>query len=441
MKKTLLLLFGISTLVSFSQEKKDTDGARLKKIDSLMNYLNANGKFMGSLTLREKDKVVFSKAYGFSNVEANTKATAQTKYKVGSITKMFTACIILQLAEEKKLKLDTKLSEFFPKIKNADKITITQMLNHSSGIYNFTEDSSFVYTAPVLRRDMLDRLYKYDAAFEPGTKSGYSNSNYMLLGYIIQDVTHKSYKENVTSCVIKKAGLKNTYYFGKINPKKNDAYSYTFDNGTWERVPEWHESVAGAAGALQSTPEDLTQFITALFNGKIISPESLALMTMIDYGYGKGIVNFPFGERKFYGHNGGIENFTSTVGYYPKDNFAVAMVTNGLDYDFNEIMLGVLSCYYKLPYRFPSFDTVNLDENILKKFEGNYKNDGLPFTINVLLVKGVLRVHADEQGTFYITPVSDNEFSHDASGVKMLFRPDGFVLKQNGTDTFFKKLP
>ena len=126
MKKTLLFLFALSTLNGFCQS---TENARFTKIDSLMNYLYANGKFMGSLTLREKDKVVFSKAYGFSDVEAKTKATSQTKYRVGSITKMFTACVILQLAEEKKLKLDTKLSEFFPKIKNADKITITQMLN------------------------------------------------------------------------------------------------------------------------------------------------------------------------------------------------------------------------------------------------------------------------------------------------------------------------
>lgn len=436
MKKPFLLLLLFATVASFGQE---TEKGRFAKIDSLMTYLYANGKFMGSLALREKDKVVFSKAYGYSDADHEVPASSKTKYKVGSITKMFTACVIFQLVEEKKLKLETKLSEFFPKIKNADKITISQMLNHSSGIYNFTNDSTFVYTSQLLRRDMLERLYKYEPAFEPGTKADYSNTNYILLGYIIQDITHKSYKENVGTRIIKKIGLKNTYYFGKINPKKNEAYSYTNETGAWERTPEWHESIAGAAGALQSTPEDLTQFITALFNGKVISAESLALMTMMDNGYGKGVVNFPFGERKFFGHNGGIESFISTVGYYPKDNFAVAMVTNGLDIDFNEVMLGVLSCYYKLPYRFPSFNAITVSDDILKKYEGNYQTKDLPFTINVLLVKGQLRVHADEQGTFYITPVSDNEFIHDASGVKITFSPTGFTLEQNGTSTFFKK--
>ncbi len=436
MKKPLVLLLLLATVFSFGQE---TEKGRFAKIDSLMNYLYANGKFMGSIALREKDKVVFSKAYGYSDVEHETKATPQTKYKIGSITKTFTACVIFQLVEEKKLKLESKLSEFFPKIKNADKITIAQMLGHSSGIYNYTTDSTFVFTSQMFRRDMLERLYSYNAAFEPGTKAEYSNSNYILLGYIIQDVTHKSYKENVTTRVIKKVGLKNTYYYGKINPKKKEAYSYSYETGAWERVPEWHESIAGAAGALESTPEDLTQFITALFNNKIVSAESLALMSLLDNGYGKGLVNFPFGERKFFGHNGGIEGFTSTVGYYPKENFAVAMITNGLDFDFNEIMMGVLSSYYKLPYRFPSFNAITLDDAILKKYEGNYTTKDLPFTINVTLVKGQLRVHADEQGTFYIAPVSETEFIHDASGVKMTFSPTGFTLEQNGTSTFFKK--
>lgn len=437
MRKIFLLLTLLLTSTLFAQSGE----AKFRKIDSLMTYLYHNGKFMGSLTLREKDKVVFSKAYGFADIGSKVKATPQTKYKIGSITKMFTASVIFQLIEEKKLKLDTKLSTFFPKIKNADKITISNMLNHSSGIYNYTNDSTFTpkLTTQQLRRDMLEMLYKYDAVFEPGTKAEYSNSNYLLLGYIIQDITHKTYKDAVTSRVIAKAGLKNTKYFGKINPKKNEAYSYKNEDGTWVKQHEWHETVAGAAGALQSTPEDLTKFITALWAGKIINPESLAHMTAMDFGYGKGIFNFPFGERKFYGHNGGIETFESAVGYYPKEDFAVALISNGLEMSFNDVMLGILSCYYRLPYRFPTFDTVVLGDEALKKFEGNYTNAGLPFVINVALVKGQLRVHADEQGTFYITPLSETEFIHEGSGVKMVFDPKGFTLEQNGSSTYFNK--
>ncbi|MFP9114146.1 serine hydrolase domain-containing protein [Flavobacterium sp. RHBU_3] len=437
MKKTFTLLFSIISFSVFAQGGE----AKFRKIDSLMTYLYQNGKFMGSLTLREKDKVVFSKAYGFADIGSKVKATTQTKYKIGSITKMFTASVVFQLIQEKKLKPDTKLSTFFPKIKNADKITIANMLNHSSGIYNYTNDSTFTpkLTTQQLRRDMLEQLYKYDAVFEPGTKAEYSNSNYLLLGFIIQDITHKSYKDNVTSRIINKVGLKNTKYYGKIDSKKNEAYSYKKEGDTWVKQEEWHETVAGAAGALQSTPEDLTKFITALWAGKIINPESLAHMTTMDFSYGKGVFNFPFGERKFYGHNGGIEAFESVVGYYPKEELAVSLITNGIDCNFNDTMIGILSCYYKLPYRFPTFDAVALDENTLKKFEGDYTNASLPFVINVALVKGQLRVHADEQGTFYITPLSETEFIHEGSGVKMIFDPKGFTLEQNGSATYFNK--
>lgn len=439
MNKTLILLFTLIGFNAFAQSIYE--GARFEKLDSLMDYLSQNNKFMGSLTLREKDKIVYSKAYGFADVGAKVKATPQTKYKIGSITKTFTACIIMQLAEEKKLKLDAKLSEFFPKVKNAEKITITNLLNHTSGIYNYTKDSTLFAKITDLhnRRDMLEQIYKNNAAFEPGTKAEYSNSNYLLLGYIIQDVTHKSFKENVTTRVITKAGLKNTYYFGKINPKKNEAFSYKAENGQWVKREEWHESVAGAAGALQSTTEDLTKFYTALFDGKIVSKESLAKMTNINNGYGLGLVNFQFGERKFIGHNGGIESFESVAAYYPKDGVAVSLIANGADYSFNEIMLGVLSVYYKLPYRFPTFDTVEVAGNVLSKYEGNYTNASLPFIINVKLVDGQLRVHADEQGTFYITPTSDTEFIHEGSGVRMVFDAKGFALVQNGSSTYFKK--
>ncbi|MFP5437058.1 MAG: serine hydrolase domain-containing protein [Bacteroidia bacterium] len=441
MKKILALIFGLMiSLTAIAQD--DHEGARYEKIDSLMTYLYQNNKFMGSLTIRAKGVVLFSKAYGFADIDTKAKANPGTKYKIGSITKMFTACMIFQLIEEKKLSGGDKLSKFFPKMPNAEKITINYLLNHSSGIYNYTNDSTFAgkLSTQQQRRDMLERLYKYKPAFEPGVRAEYSNSNYLLLGYIIQDITHKTYKEAVTERVLIKAGLKNTYYFSKVNLKKNEAYSYKFENGKWVKQAEWHESIAGGAGALQSTTEDLTKFITALWDGKIVTPKSLTEMSTIEMGFGKGMFNFPFGERKYFGHNGGIEGFESVLGYYPKDGIAVSLIANGVNYSFNDIMLGVLSCYYKLPYRFPDFkEKAVVAESMMKHYEGNYTNKSLPFVINVKLVNGTLRVHADEQGTFYLTPLTETEFTHEGSGVKMIFDAKGFTLIQNGGKTYFNK--
>lgn len=440
MKKTLLNVLAFMLAVpTFAQQY---EGAKFRKIDSLLTYLYDSHKFMGSIAIEEKGKVVFEKAYGFSNVETHTQANTKTKYKIGSVTKMFTSAIVFQLIEEKKLKPDTKLSEFFPKIKNADKITIAEMLGHKSGLYNYTDDPAFESYKTKLqnRRDMLSRIESYPAAFEPGEKAEYSNTNYLLLGYIIQDVTKKSYKDNVTSRIINKAGLKNTYYYSKINLKKNEASSYSFENGKWIPTEEWHESVAGAAGALQSTPSDLTKFIKALFDGKIIKKESLDEMTAIDMGYGKGIFAYPFIERKFFGHNGGIESFKSVLGYYPKDDLGFSLLMNGENYNTNDIVLGILSCYYKLPYIFPNFKTANVSEDILKRYEGFYTTPSLPFKVDIKLVNGTLIAHATDQGSFPLNPLSETEFNFDPAGITITFNPKGFTLRQaDGSATKFTK--
>lgn len=412
---------------------------KFRKIDSLLTYFSQNNKFMGSLAIREKGELVFEKSYGFADADAKVPAKPNTRYKIGSVTKMFTAAIIFQLAEEKKLKLDAKLSEYFPKVKNAEKITIAQLLGHQSGLHNYTDDADFdTYKTKLLnRRDMLLRIEALAPDFEPGTKAEYSNTNYLLLGYIIQDVTGKSFKENVTARITSKLGLKDTQYMSKVNLKKNEAYSYTFD-GKWVKMEEWHESSAGAAGALQSTAADLTKFIKALFDGKVVKPESLAKMQELEMGYGKGLFPFPFGERKFLGHSGNIEAFNAVLAYYPKDDMAFSLLVNGDNYNYNEIVIGILSTYYKLPYIFPNFTSVKLEEAVLKRYEGIYSTPSLPFKVDITLKDGELVVHAPEQGAFPINPISETEFNFDPAGITITFTPKGFILKQaDGSTTEF----
>ncbi|WP_297332126.1 serine hydrolase domain-containing protein [Flavobacterium sp.] len=438
MKKSLLLIIAyILAAPAFAQPMEP----RFVKIDSLLSYFAANNKFMGSVSIREKDKVVFERAYGYADAENKIKANADTKYKIGSITKMFTSVIVFQLIEEKKLTADTKLSQFFPNIKNADSITITNLLNHTSGLYNFTNDSIFgsYVTAFQPHKSMLKKIEAYEPVFSPGSKAEYSNSNYLLLGYIIEDILKKPYKDVVEERIVKKLGLKNTYYYGKINPRRNEAYSYHYNGTDWERHEEWNESVAGAAGAMQSTPTDLTTFIRALFEGKLVKKTSLDEMLKFDYGYGKGIFSFPFGERHFYGHNGGIENFTSSLGYYPKEGLAVALTVNGNNYDGNEIMIGILSIYYKLPYRFPNLKTVKVAPEILKGYEGTYASPGVPLKINIKYSNGVLMAQATGQGAFPLNPLSDNEFNFDPAGISVTFKDNSFTIYQGGTATEFKK--
>lgn len=436
---TLLLVYG-----SFTSVTAQTADARIPKIDSLLSYFNANNKFMGSVAIQKEDKVILKQAYGYASVEGNIKANTQTKYKIGSVTKMFTSAVIFQLIEEGKLSLDTKLSKYFPEIKNADAITIKNMLNHTSGIFNFTNDESFgLYMKnKETQKAMAGRIAAFDAAFQPGTKAEYSNSNYLLLGYIIEKITGKPYKDMVEKRIVKKLGLKNTTYFSAIEPQQNEAYSYTFNGDNWIREEEWNESVAGAAGALQSTPEDLTAFVYALFEGKIISQKSLDEMLIMDFGYGKGIFIFPFGERQFYGHTGGIEEFTSVLSYYPDEKVALAFLINGSNYNYNEIIIGILRLYYNMPYSFPNFKTIQVAPEILKSYEGIYASEEFPLKITVKHHKedNQLIAQATGQGPIPLNSVSETEFTCDPAGINITFNTaNSFTLHQNGAVIEFIK--
>ena len=203
MKKIIFLTLLI-VLKSFAQTRYD-------KLDEYLTFITKEQKFMGSVALTEHGKVVFSKNYGYENLDKNIVANANTQYKIGSITKTFTAVLIMRLIEEQRLTLDTKLSTYYKDITNSDKISINDLLHHTSGIFNYTSDSLFLKTMQKKhsKTNLLNLFSKKSASFEPGTKNEYSNSNYILLGYIIEDITKMSYQHNVETKIINRLKLKN----------------------------------------------------------------------------------------------------------------------------------------------------------------------------------------------------------------------------------------
>lgn len=435
MKKNILVLFLLLSLSIVAQEK-----TRFNKIDSLLTYLNENNRFMGAVSLRENGNVVFEKNYGFADADNKIPSDTDTKYRIGSVTKLFTAAIVFQLIEEKKLTLDTKLSKFYSEIPNAKTITIGMLLNHKSGIANYTDNTFQTYKAkPQTKRDMLKRIAAFEPAFEPNTKAEYSNSNYLLLGYIIESVTGKNYGDNVATRIANKIGLKNTYYPKKSTPGKNEAFSYRFSNNKWVKTESWDLSVANAAGALVSTASDLTTFIDALFTGKIIKPASLAQMTAMENGYGKGLLQFPFSDKRLLGHNGIIEDFRTVVAYHPSDKTAVSLIVNGNNYNENDLLVGILSIYYKIPYRFPNLKTVAVDPTILKSYEGLYSSKQIPLQLTIRLENGTLKGQATGQAPFPLQALSTTEFTFDPAGIEISFKNKGLSLKQGDSKLEFTK--
>lgn len=419
-----------------------------QRLDSLMQSLETNNKAMASVSVMQNGKLIYHKAIGFiaSDAGKNTPSTIATKYRIGSITKMFTSVMILQLAEEQKLSLTDKLSQYFPKVANASKISIEQMLNHHSGIYSFTDDSSYVewMTEPMYKEQILALIESYGPAFEPGEKGEYSNSNYALLGLILEKVSGKSYEQNLAERITNKLNLTSVKVGDRINHTDNQASSFNYTGKNWIELPETDMSVPLGAGNLISNCSDLTAFITALFDGKLISTESLNKMKTMTDNYGLGLFRFPFYELKGYGHTGGIDGFSSSLSYFPEKGLSVALCSNGLNTSMNDILIGILSICLERPYKIPDFKAFAIAPEALKKYEGSYVSEQIPIGLTVKLENGILTGQGTGQSSFPLEAVSEKEFRFERGGIVMIFDisdqgiVNGFTLKQGG-DYIFKR--
>ncbi|MBD1367060.1 beta-lactamase family protein [Mucilaginibacter sp. ZT4R22] len=411
------------------------------KLDSLLDVLAANNKTMGSLAISKDGKLIYQKSVGYSSVEAKTPADAHTKYRIGSISKIFTGVIVFQLIEEKKLTLQTTLDKYYPQMPNAAKISIAQLLGHRSGLFNITNDPAFgtYMTTAQTHEQLLAKMAALKPEFEPGEKYKYSNTNFILLGYIIENITGKPYAEVVKKRITDKIGLKDTYYGGKINPVNNEAFSYRYA-GSWKLLPESDMSIPGGAGALVSTPTDLDKFIEALFAGKLISAASLAQMKPATERYGLAMHKIPFQDKTGYGHGGAIDGFLSSLAYFPEDKLAVSYTKNGGNYSADDVTAGVLAIYFNKPYSIPSFAAVKAEG--LEKYTGVYACPSLPIKITVTKDGNTLTAQATGQGAFPLDATSTpDKFIFDPAGIVMEFKPaDGtFTLKQGGGEFLFTK--
>jgi CubicO group peptidase (beta-lactamase class C family) len=433
-----ILLTGLTLGMAYSQPLNKA------KLDSLFNKLAENDKAMGSLTLSKNGTVVYSKAIGYSLISDQEKkaSTPLTKYRIGSISKMFTTTMIFQLVEEGKIKLTNTLDTYFPTIPNAKKITISNLLNHRSGIHNFTDDPSYtaLMTQPKTQSEMLAIFSKNKADFQPNEKASYSNTNFVLLGYIIEKITKQTYSKNLNDRIISRIGLSNTYYGGKTNPKNNESFSYQYTS-TWKQQPETDMSIPGGAGAIVSTPTDLTKFIEALFSEKLVSQNSLDQMKTITDNYGMGMFQIPFYDKKGYGHNGGIDGFASNLAFFPEDNLAIAYCTNGQVYPMNDILIGVLSIYFNKEYKIPTFKTIALKSEELDKYLGVYSSTQLPLKITITKDNATLIAQATGQSSFPLEATEKDKFKFDQAGVVMEFNltKNELTLKQGGGVFVFTK--
>lgn len=435
-KNSIALLFLFVSSFASSQQI-DT-----QKLDLYFKSLEDNNKFMGSVAISQNGKIIYTKAIGFSDVENNTKANEETKYRIGSISKTFTSVLTLKTVEAKKLDLNQTIETFFPTINNAGKITIRQLLMHRSGIHDFTDEEDFKIwkTQAKPEKEMTAIIAKGGNDFEPDATAEYSNSNYVLLTYILEKTYKKPYSELVTTYITKPIGLKNTYLGGKINVKNKEAKSYRFTD-SWQVEPETDISIPVGAGGIVSTPSDLVKFSDALFNGKLVKKESLELMKTIKDNYGMGLLSIDFYDKIGYGHRGGIDKFTSVFSYSTHGNISFALTSNGSNYNNNEIPVAVLSAVYNKPFDIPEFKTYENSSEDLDQYLGTYASAQIPIKLTISKEEKTLIAQAAGQAPLVFAAIEKDKFKFDKAGIVLEFNPAEkiMIMKQGGAEFKFTR--
>jgi D-alanyl-D-alanine carboxypeptidase len=412
------------------------------KLDQYFEVLETNSKFMGSIAILQNGKIQYSKAIGFSDLENLSKTTENSKFRIGSISKTFTATLVLKAVEEKKIELSDRLSKFYPNIPNADKITVENMLYHRSGLHSFTDDSDYLTynTKPKTEQELIELIAKGKSEFEPGSKFAYSNSNYILLSFILQNIYKKPFAQILKEKITTPLGLRNTYFGAKINAKNDEVFSYLFEK-KWIKETETDTSIPMGAGAIVSTASDLAIFGEALFSEKIISKNSLQQMKTLKDNYGMGIFPLPFSKKTGFGHTGAIDGFSSMFTYFPDSLVCFVMLSNGTNYNNKDIARTVLKAAFGKPFDIPAFRTFEPTIDDLDSYLGTYSSKDLPLKLSITKESNKLIAQATGQQPLLLDATEKHIFSFDKAGIILEFEPTKktVLLKQGGGKFLFTK--
>lgn len=416
------------------------------KLDSLFDVLSNKNKAMGSVAIFQKGSQVYTRHFGYSLISGSEKIanSSDTKYQIGSITKMFTAAIIFQLIDEKKISLETKLSKYFPEIGNSNIISIKSLLGHKSGLFAFVNDienDSFL-TVKREKKYLLKSIIAGKPHFKPNTNFSYSNSGYLLLSYIIEKITNQKYNEAVQERICNKINLLNTYSCISINTKINIAIPYSFDE-KWNKIKDCYFPNVQGVGDIVSTASDLIIFNEALLGGKLISKQSLKNMkTFSGDQFCLGIMQIPFGFKTAYGHGGDTYGTHSLVSTFEKDSLSIAFIDNGEVMEHNEISFAIAAISFNKKYEIPTFFNFNTKTEELDQYLGDYSSPEFPLKVTITKNKLVLVAQAAGQSSFQLDAIEKNKFEFKAAGIKLEFMPNTkqmILLQAGGKYTLSKK--
>jgi CubicO group peptidase (beta-lactamase class C family) len=301
-------------------------------IERYLADLASKDQFSGAILVALDGKVVFARGYGKANEEFEVPNTPAIRFRLGSITKQFTAAAILKLEEQGKLLVTDPICQYLrdcPPTWSA--ITIHHLLSHTGGIRNFTALPTYLPAmhAPVTNDQMIARFRDLPLDFPPGSKWSYSNSGYFLLGVIIEQVSGESYESYLKRHFFDPLGMPGSGYDRHLPILRHRATGYAFVNGARVNSPYLDMSQPAAAGALYSTVEDLYRWNEALFEGRALSPRSFQSMTTpVLNGYGYGVSVAEILGRRTVSHGGGINGFNTFLIRYLAEKATIVVLRN-----------------------------------------------------------------------------------------------------------------
>ncbi|MCB0688707.1 MAG: beta-lactamase family protein, partial [Saprospiraceae bacterium] len=391
---------------AYVNHKMDDPPSELETFADSLFLANVDSAYIAgaSILVYQQGKMLLHKSYGYASLELSAPIPANASFEIGSVTKQFTAAAILQLVDQGKINLDDDLTKFIEFDTRGRKVTISQLLNHTSGIASYTEVPEFWdLSIEQHERDTLLRVMeKHDFLFEPGEALIYNNSGYYLLGLIIEKVSGKSYEEYLAENIWNPLGMHNTYYCSNSRVVKNKVYGYNYSKEALLQKPYLDHTWPYAAGSLCSTTDDLLIWMQSLHQKKILNDKLYQLITTpgsLNDGtalrYAMGLTKADNFGHLMIGHGGGINGFLSETRYFPNEDLYIICLVNttgphGAGYFADNITWKILD---KIE---PQSKPIDFD---LKSVAGKYQGQarGRILTINVTPIENTLILSIENQ--------------------------------------------
>jgi len=421
MKQCCFLVLWCISLFGYSQNPN------IKDLSAYLDILSEHNRFMGVVAIQQGETVLFESTYGYRSIEKNLKNTMETSFRLGAISKTVTATMVLQLVEEGKLQLNSKLNGYFPQIPNSDQITIDHLLRHQSGVYDvvgaYTELSS---EFPKDESILWQHIKSQSPEFQSGKKTVYNHTNYWLLGKIIEKIDKRSYAESMASRI---NTISSSFQLTDGHPAdilKNEAYSYISNGKSWMSAGEISTDLTMGSGSLIGSVYDIIGFYYLLMaTENVLKKKTKRQLLNIDKnGYGAGIFKLPYDTIKGYGHTGAIDGFRTRIAYFPESDITMAILINGLNYDMEAIASTVVRSIQGEDIELPLFATIALEEEQLQALTGIFHSTQTKVPLTISVIKGDITLQAGNESPIILEVESDTLFSFAALDIEIQF--DGF---------------